>query len=240
MKIMTRIMAALALFFALPAAADEAGDAEVAIRAALEELVPGGQIDTVTASPVAGLYEVRIQGNVFYMSADGEYLVRGNILCLADQVNLTEQSVARARLAVLDELDESTMVVFEPEEVEHTVTVFTDVDCTYCRQFQREMPGYLERGIRVRYLAFPRAGPDSPGYDKAVAVWCSEDQQAAMTRAMAGEQVEAEPCEHPVREHLNLVQQLQLRGTPAIFTESGQQVGGYLSPENLDRQLEQE
>ena len=224
---------------AMPAmAVDE--KAEKAIRATLGEILPGGEIDAIAPSPIEGLYEVRFQGSVFYMSADGDYLVRGEILRLGDQTNVTEQSQARARLEVLEGLDESTMIIFEPEATEHTITVFTDIDCGYCRQFQREMPEYLDRGIRVRYLGFPRSGPDTPSYDKLVAVWCSDDQQGAMTRAKAGEQVEADPCDNPVREHLGLVQQLQLRGTPAVFTESGRHIGGYLSPENMLRTLEQE
>ena len=236
MKVWYWILMLVMAFMVTPAmAADEQADS--AVRAALEDILPGGQIDAIEPSPVDGLYEVRVQGNVFYMSADGVYLVRGEILHLGEQTNITEQSMARARMEVLDGLDESTMVIFEPKEVAHTVTVFTDIDCGYCRQFQRQMPGYLEHGIRVRYLGFPRSGPDTPSYDKLVAVWCSEDQQDAMTRAKAGERVQAEPCDNPVRDHLALVQQLQVRGTPAVFTESGRHIGGYLSPEDMQRQL---
>ncbi len=238
MKILTGIVASLMLLVALPVAADEA--AEDAIRATLDGILPAGQIDAIRPSPVEGLYEVRIQGNVFYMSADGEYLVRGEILRMGDQANLTEQSMARARVEVLEALDEASMIIFEPEAAKHTVTVFTDIDCGYCRQFQRDMPGYLEQGIRVRYLGFPRSGPDTPSYDKLVAVWCSQDQNDAMTRAKAGEHVEAESCDNPVRDHLQLVQQLQIRGTPAVFTESGRHIGGYLSPGNMIQALEQE
>ncbi len=231
----TVLLAGLAGFSVQAGESDE----QAAIRAALEQVLPADQITHIEPSAVPGLYEVMAGTTVFYMSADGRHLVRGEILRLEDQQNLTAQSRSRGLQRALAALDEDTMVIFEPDEVEHTVTVFTDIDCGYCRQFQREMDGYLERGIRVRYLFFPRSGPDTPSYDKAVAVWCSDDRQDAMTRAKAGENVRAGPCDNPVRDHLALVQQFDVTGTPAVYTQSGRHIGGYLAPARMAQALEQ-
>jgi thiol:disulfide interchange protein DsbC len=96
-------------------------------------------------------------------------------------------------------------VVFEPHgAVQRTITVFTDVDCGYCRAMHREIDALLGAGVRVRYLLYPRDGPGSPGVARPERVWCAADRQDALTRAKLGEQVESPDCESPVFDNLML------------------------------------
>lgn len=132
------------------------------------------------------------------------------------------------------------MIVYAPKQVKHTVTIFTDIDCPYCRKLHKEMQSYLDAGIEVRYLAFPRAGAGSESYKKAVSVWCAKNREEAMTRAKRGETVKSESCKHPVDRHLALVQRLGVNATPTIFLENGRRIPGYVPAQRLLQILEQE
>ena len=200
----------------------------------LAELFPGIEAGNVSDSPISGVYEVTVGASVAYVSKDGRYLLRGELIDLETETNLTAQRQNTARASVLAEVDEAQMVIFSPENPRHTITVFTDIDCGYCRRMHREMEQLNELGIRVRDLFYPRAGPGSEAWSKANNVWCSPDRLGAMTAAKNGEQVPARNCgTTPVREHYDLGGRVGLQGTPAIYSESGEIVGGYLPPEAL-------
>lgn len=200
----------------------------------LAELFPGIEAQNVRQSPVAGIYEVTVGASVAYVSKDGRYLLRGELIDLETETNLTAQRQNGARADVLAQVDEAQMVIFSPENPRHTITVFTDIDCGYCRRMHREMDQLNALGIRVRYLFYPRAGPGSEAWSKANNVWCAPDRLDAMTAAKNGEQVPARNCgTTPVREHYDLGVRVGLQGTPAIYTETGEIVGGYLPPEAL-------
>jgi thiol:disulfide interchange protein DsbC len=133
------------------------------------------------------------------------------------------------------------MIIFKPAngKVKHTITVFTDVDCGYCRQFHREIDKVTALGIEVHYLSFPRTGPNTESWTKAEHVWCSSDRNAALTRAKAGGDAPGESCANaPIESHYSLGQRIGVRGTPAIFSESGELIGGYLPPATLAKVLD--
>jgi len=202
-------------------------------------MMPGLTPEDVQESPLPGLYEVAVGSQIVYISADRRYLIKGDIIDLSSNESLTEARRNGLRLAEVAELDESTMVVFEPEEPKHTITVFTDVDCSYCRKLHREMDQLQAAGIRVRYMFFPRYGPGSESWKKADAVWCSEDRQAAMTMAKNGGEVVAKACDDsPVSGHFELGNRIGVRGTPAILTEDGALMPGYIPAPELASYLE--
>lgn len=237
---MFRKLALLSLL-ALPAGPFAAADD--AIPAALEEaaakLIPGVEPDRISASPVPGLYEVFYGPTVIYVSADGRYVVRGDLLDVEEGVNLTEQRRKQARAQVIKSISEDDLIVFSPEngKVKHRVTVFTDVECPYCQRMHRQMQEYLDRGIEIRYAAFPRAGVPSRTYTTMVSVWCADDQQQAMTDAKAGKRVPPKQCENPVEAQFELGRQLSIRGTPTLITEDGTMIPGYLPPPQLAQRV---
>src|SRR5690606_6642385 len=137
-------------------------------------------------SPLPGVLEVVVNGNVVYFSDDGKILIQGSLYDVAGRRDLTEQRRATLRVKGLDEAGPDRRIIFAPKEPKHTVTVFTDIDCGYCRRMHQEIAQYNELGIAVEYLFFPRAGVGSEAFDKAVTVWCSDDRRKAMTDAKAG------------------------------------------------------
>lgn len=216
---------------------------EDAIRGALEKVVPNIQIDSISKAPVDGLYEVMVGSQLMYVTGDGRYFIDGRIVDLKTREDLTEPRLSGARKKLVDGVGEAQMVIFEPEgSAKHTVTVFTDIECGYCRKLHSQISDYGKEGIRVRYLFYPRAGKGSPAYDEAVSVWCagnSNDRRIAMTDAKAGKTIPNKTCANPVDAHMQVGEQLALRGTPAIVTEGGDMIPGYVEPKRLAAQLDQ-
>ena len=213
--------------------AQSAEDVPAAISARLEVLVPGRQPDHVAETTLPGMYEVRYGSLVVYLSDDGRYMLRGDLVDLETGRNVTETARSHARAEIVGALGESSMVVFAPETVKHTVTVFTDIDCGYCQRMHRQMADYNRLGITIRYTAFPRAGVGSNTHDRMVSVWCASDQQAAMTDAKAGRAVETARCDNPVSAHYEAGRAVGVRGTPSIVLESGEMIPGYVEPQEL-------
>ena len=209
-----------------------------AITKSLSNIFPGITPDEITPSPMEGVSEVLIGPRLMYISNDGKYLLQGSLIDLKTRTDISEERRNGIRMDALKELGEDKMIVFPAKEQKHTITVFTDIDCGYCRKLHGEMDKYNEEGITVRYLMFPRAGIDSPSFKKAVTVWCSKDQLDAMTRSKSGENLPNASCDNPIKEEYELGQLLGVQGTPAIIMEDGAMLPGYVPAARLAKVLE--
>jgi len=234
----------LATLIALPLGFAAAG-ASLAADLTKEELASrlnGISAEDITDAPIPGMYEVAVGAQVAYVTKDGKYIIRGDIINVETSANVSEETRSRARATMLHGVDPATMIVFKPANgvVKHTVTIFTDVDCGYCRQFHREIDKVTALGIEVHYLFYPRTGPNTESWTKADEVWCSPDHNSALTRAKLGGSLPAasEACKTPVETHYELGQRIGVRGTPAVFNEAGDLIGGYLPPATLAKVLD--
>jgi thiol:disulfide interchange protein DsbC len=208
------------------------------VEAALKEALPSIKPDSISESPVKGLYEVVVGARLFYVSEDGKYLIHGSIMDLKTREDLSDQRLSSIRLKALDKLGVDNMVVFKPKIHKHHIYVFTDIDCGYCRKLHSQIEEYLKEGIEVRYLFFPRAGKDSESYKKAETVWCAKDRNAALTRAKNGENFTSKSCKNPIDEHMALAHAFGASGTPMIVTEKGVIIPGYVPPKELSKELD--
>jgi thiol:disulfide interchange protein DsbC len=173
------------------------------------------------------------------LTADGKYFLDGNLYDMDSHVNLTEDLRTKARLAMISAVPESQMLIFGPKNPQYTITVFTDVDCAYCRKLHSDMAELNKMGVRVRYMFYPRTGPNTESWKKAEVVWCSSDRNEALTRAKAGATLDlTKTCPAtPVAREYALGQSIGVRGTPAILTENGDYLAGYSPPKELVQQL---
>lgn len=199
-------------------------------------------VANVSSSPVPGIHEVEIAEDRarLYVTADGNHLFAGDLYVLSDDglINLTEARRAAQRREVLADLKVTEMVVFPPTDgVKAVVYAFTDVDCPYCRQLHADVDQLNGYGIEVRYLAYPRGGAGTPTYDKMVSVWCAPDRQSAITAAKLGESVATATCDNPVADQFALGRSFYIGGTPALFSELGEMLSGYLPPDEIARRL---
>ncbi|MGD9592085.1 MAG: DsbC family protein [Candidatus Berkiella sp.] len=205
------------------------------IRNTLKQHFSELTLDAVEPSPVKGLYQVSSGANILYVTSDARYAFSGDLIDLHHaQANITEDARKKARLKGLKSLSQENMIIFSPKNPKYTVTVFTDVDCGYCRKMQSEMDKINELGIAVRYLAFPRSGPDTPTFKKMVSVWCAKDRNKALSAAKSGGNVEEISCsDERVIKDLELGVQMGIAGTPTLIFEDGTMVPGYLPPDKL-------
>ncbi len=232
------LLCLLALVATTALGAENDAAAQAAIKATIAKKFPDIEIDSVRPSPMKGVYEVVMGADTAYVSADGKFLIAGDMYEIESRTNLTEAGRQKTRIDALAKLDEREMIVFKPATVKHTITVFTDVECGYCRKLHSEVKQLTDLGIKVRYLAYPRAGPGTEDWRKMEAVWCAKDRNNAITEAKAGREVKSGQCSAPVAKQFKLGEQMGVRGTPAIFTASGDYIGGYLTPGQMIKELD--
>lgn len=213
-----------------------AGPDEATVKAAVAERL-GIKVEDIQPSPVPGLFQVVSGTEVGYVSEDGRFYVDGDIFDMETRVNLTDRSRRAGRLAVLAGVREEDAIVFGPQDVKYTVTVFTAVDCGYCRRLHSEMAELNRLGVKVRYLMYPLGGPGTNSWQQAQAVWCSADRKDALTRAKLGEKITAKPCADPVAAQYELGREAGVNATPAIVTEGGDLIAGYMPAQRLVERL---
>ncbi len=252
MRIMLLIAAVLGTCLTFQSQADDAPklSVEETISTALRAAQPNLIMLSATQVEGQGLYEVELtSGEVLYTTPDGRFFIYGSLFEASPEglVNLTAQRGDSKRQKLLAAVDVKDMVVFQSKgEEKAVVSVFTDVDCGYCRKLHREVPKLNELGITVRYLAYPRAGIYSDAkrtsytgsYKKLKSVWCDTDPAAAMSKAKAtGFIKENLDCDAPIEAHLALGEQFGVRGTPALVFETGELVPGYMPADQLAKKL---
>lgn len=229
-------MLARTLLFSLLVAA--VAHAEDDPRAIIAKQIPGTRVEDIRPTPVAGLYELTHGADIVYVTADGKYALSGDLLNLANNnENITENRRRAVRAKLIGDIPESEMLVFGPQNPKYTVTVFTDVDCAYCRQLHSQIADYNRLGIRVRYMFYPRTGPNTESWTKAEEVWCSSNRNEALTQAKRGVPLRVAACRNPVAKHYALAQDFALQGTPAIVLGNGELIGGYMTPGELAQEL---
>ncbi|OLS61316.1 bifunctional protein-disulfide isomerase/oxidoreductase DsbC [Pseudomonas putida] len=222
-------LAAAALALVTPFAV--ADDAEKAIRDTLKTLDSEIPVESIGKSPLSSLYEVKLQGGrVLYASADGQFVLQGNMYQLENgkPVNLTEKAERQGIAKTINSIPTSEMVVYPAKgQAKSHITVFTDTTCPYCHKLHEEVAELNKLGVEVRYVAFPRQGLGSPGDEQLQAVWCSKDRNSALDNMIGGKEIKAAKCENPVSKQFAMGQSIGVNGTPAIVLEDGQVIPGY-------------
>lgn len=203
-------------------------------RIELAKKIQGSEPKDFSPTAVAGIYEYTKGADIGYVTADGKYYFGGDLYLIDSQTNLTEQRRSGLRAKMLASLSDKDMIVFSPKDPKYTITVFTDLDCQYCRKLHSEIAEINRLGIKVRYAAYPRTGPGTESWSKAEAVWCAPNRADALTRAKLGEPVVTKSCPaNPVAREFALGNALGVNGTPGIVTSSGTYIGGYEPPKRL-------
>src|SRR5882672_12625101 len=222
------------LFASVVRAAEPAADPRVVIA----KQFPGTRVEDIRPTPIAGIYELTHGADIAYVTGDGKFAFSGDLINVANNDNLTEAHRRDVRTKLIDSVPESEMLVFGPRDPKYTVTVFTDVDCAYCRQLHSQIAEYNHLGIRVRYLFYPRTGPNTESWTKAEEVWCSDNRNEALTRAKLGQPLKAKLCANtPVARSYAMGRDFGLQGTPAIVAADGTMFPGYLPPNELLQEL---
>ncbi len=225
---------------------------EEIIAERLQQARPDMSFGAVRPSAFEGLYQVQISGGpTLYVSADGSKFIAGDVFEITDTgfVQMQDPYLLQERKELVASIDPEKTINFPAKgETKAVVYVFTDVDCGFCRRLHQQIesyrdgvrskPGYSDLGIEIRYLAYPRAGVDSPSGEKLITAWCSEDQHKAMDDLKNLRRVSSVQCDdHPVAEQMELGGKFGVSGTPALLFTDGRMMAGYMPPEDLAKQL---
>jgi thiol:disulfide interchange protein DsbC len=219
--------------------------AEQMVRQAIRGLSANVQVDSIEPAPIPGFYQVIASGQMVYVSADGKYLMHGDVVDLAKHKNLSDDAWAAFRRKELAKVPASQRIVYAPKHPKYTITVFSDVNCGFCRALHEHMAAFNKEGIAVEYLAWPReglvttAGRPTATYTEMASVWCASDRKAAFTAALEGKKPKPATCGNPVKQQFNLGLKLGVSGTPMIIAADGSTLGGYVTPEQLLQALKQ-
>ena len=217
---------------AVATATPTAGSAEAKVRDALRMVVPDAP-EYIGAAPFPGFREVLLGGQVLYVSDDGRYLLQSQPFDLQERKPVSSAGLMAYRASVIASMPAQDRIVFAPPNTRHVVTVFTDIECGYCRRMHQQIAEYNKLGIAVEYVAFPRMGPGSKDWVEMESVWCAEDRKGALSTAKLGKPVDKKKCANPVATQFEIGQRVGVSGTPAVFTADGSQLGGYLPPQQM-------
>ena len=221
-------------------------------------LPEGSQIESIEKSEFPGIYKVYF-GDLqpIYVSEDGRYFLYGQMFKIDLQTanvgadlygsykslepsvkNLTDLDMFEKRRSLMKEIQESELITFKAVNEKHSLTIFTDVDCGYCRKLHKQIKEYNDLGISIKYAAFPRSGLGTDTFTKMVGAWCSEDTKKVLTSLKDGKEPRLEFCEsQPVAKHYAIGKKIGITGTPAIITNEGELLPGYYSPQDLLKKL---
>lgn len=218
-------------------AADDSAELEN-VRVTVSEMFEGIEADDIFASEVDAWYTVRKGAIIVYISSDGRYLLQGDMIDLKESVNLSEESRNDARAKMMSAVPADQLITYTPDTVRHTVSIFTDIDCTFCRRLHSQLDEYMDEGIEIRYFLYPRNGPTSESWVKAEDVWCADNRNEALTKAKLDQGFAKHECDASVvSSHYSIGQDVGLRGTPAIILEDGTLFSGYLPAKQLSEAI---
>lgn len=224
---------AMLLILLLPACVSAVDDT-AELKKRLQERFRDLTITDIQPAPVAGLYEVTFGTRVALVSADGNYLITGDLIDLSNDRNISAERRAKLVLnTLIERTGDKNMIVFGPAKAKRTITVFTDVDCPYCRKLHNEVSALNQAGVQVRYLLYPRAGQGSETYQRSVAIWCAKDRNQAVGAALSGGKLDMKTCKNPVDDHLKLGAEIGVSGTPTIILDDGRIAPGYVPAAQL-------
>mgnify|MGYP000991187761 CR=1 FL=1 len=187
-------------------------------------------------SPIPGLRSVITEQGIFYATEDGKYYLQGDLVELGDKgpVDLSNRPLLPKLEALKDE-----MILFPAKNEKYAITVFFDTSCHYCQLLHKDIAKYNDKGITVRYLAFPRHGPNSEVARQMETVFSGEDKAKLLDDLENGRKVAETPVDK-VRRHYQLGHQFGVAGTPAIITPKGALIPGYVKADAMLKTLQEE
>ena len=209
----------------------------ILLKEKINKILPEGvNVREITYSQERDIFIVDI-GDIqpIYVLPSTEYIILGDIFSLKGDKpeSETEKDKGKLRLKILADLNQESFIKFKSNNEKTVLTVFTDVECTYCRKFHSEIDEYLANGVSINYLAFPRTGIDSSSYEKMVAAWCSNEKKESITNLKNDIDIEMNSCENPVENHFEIGRRIGVTGTPAIITQTGLLLPGYIPANEL-------
>ena len=229
--------AATAAPTAVPAAAAAPGDAIATIRKNLVARLPElPRIEEISPTPVAGLYEVRLEGaEIVYSDAEGKHVIQGQLIDTQLKRNLTEERIDKLTAVAFKDLPLKDAFTIVRGKGERKLAVFEDPNCGYCKRFERDLQGI--DNVTVHLFLYPILGPDSTV--KSTNIWCAKDKALAWTNWMLRSAAPASAtCDTAaVERNVAFGKKHKITGTPTLIFSDGTRVPGALPGAEVEQLL---
>jgi thiol:disulfide interchange protein DsbC len=223
-------LAATLLFSSVVVHADEA-----LIRKTLTAKFPGVQIVSVAKTPYSGLYEVFMDGQLFYADDKAKFVIMGNVLDVATRTNLTKERLGVLTAISWDKLPLGNAIKTVKGNGKREIVVFSDVDCPYCRRFEGELAKV--DNITTYTFLFPIASLHPKSLQVSRQIWCAPNKNKAWDDYLGSGKVPDNDgkCTNPVDDNIALGHKYDVEGTPTIFLRNGQRESGAVPAERLEQ-----
>lgn len=191
------------------------------------------RIQGIEPAPIDGWYRVALEGMApVLIDATGTHIMQGTLLAFNDgrYQDASAQMARQDAVNTLSKIPAEQTIDFAAKDHKATIYVFSDITCHYCQKLHQEIDDINAGGVTVRYFAWPRS---ESAVKPMQNVWCAADRRQALTDAKRGKYAPDATCDDPVRAHMALGYSLGVSGTPAVFAENGEQIGGYLPADDM-------
>ena len=225
------------VFLALACAAFGAGASEATVKAALIKKYPDIPVESVTKTPVPGIYEAFANGQMIYTDENATYLfVNANLIDTEKKTNLTEERMSKLTAIRFDQLPLNLAVKRVKGKGTRKLAYFADPNCGYCKKFEQDLAGIND--VTMYVFLYPVLGPDS--IEKAKSIWCSKDKIKAwddqLVKGIAP--TAATSCDtSSIDKTVAFGKQKNITGTPTMFFADGQRVPGAIPGEMIEQRL---
>ena len=210
---------------------------EATLRKNLAERLPAlAKIDEISKTPIAGLFEIRLNGSdIYYTDAEGNYLIQGSLIDLKQKRNLTEERIDKLSAIDFDSLPLKNAFTQVRGTGKRKLAIFADPNCGYCKRFEKDLAKI--ENVTIYHILFPILGEDSQV--KAKNIWCAKDKAKTWNDWMLnGVTPPAIKCDATaVDANVEFGKKNRVTGTPALFFADGSRVPGAIDAKQIEKLL---
>lgn len=215
-----------------------AQNAEAEVRKAMQARYPGIPVESVTKTPMPGIFEVYANGVVLYTDKDVNYVIaEGRLVDAKTRTDLTAERMRKLQAIPFDSLPLNQAFKVVRGNGKRKVAYFADPNCGYCKKFEQELMN--AKDVTIHVFLFPILSPDST--EKARAVWCSKDKAKTWNDWMQKGVVPPTPtgnCDTPIDKTVQYGQQKGISGTPTLIFADGSRVPGMIPVADFNKLLD--
>ena len=211
---------------------------EAAIRKTTEAKFPDAKVQSVRKTPYAGLYEVVIDGQIFYSDQSAAYfLIGGHVFDTKTDRDLTEERLQKVQAVKFDALPFDSAIKVVRGNGKRKLAVFSDPDCPFCKKFEAELAKVTD--VTVYIFLFPLEGLHPGAGERAKAVWCAPDRAKAWEDLMLRDipPKNKADCDNPVAKLAEFGAKLGIKATPTLIFANGRRVPGMIPAAQLEKLL---
>jgi thiol:disulfide interchange protein DsbC len=182
--------------------------------------------------------QVKVNNQVMLASKDGGYLFFGKVINTSTRTDMMEVANLQHRQTLISSIPREKLLTYSAKQQLHRITIFTDIDCPFCRKLHTQIKDLNQQGVTIDYVMIPRGQVGSKAFTKTVNTLCATNSQAAMDSAMHNGYFESSTqattdCIDNLKAQQALAQTFGFSATPTILFANGEVVAGFINTQAL-------